>query len=504
MGKKFPNASVLSLITQSEGDAEKVLFIYLKVVSDFSGEDTICWLKGKNGKPDMVWKSLSINQWVAFGKDEIVQTLIDKLLEERILRIGNKEIPLILPLYEIISKETDSNHYLSETDFQSFRIISDHFISPLFYQKENLQILSGYKMETNEVRPLFPFGFYENDFIYANLKKNIFGIREYRTAYLTFHGVKSVSKKGEGSKAITGFYQQNFDENGSYFARLKNKDTTELGRSEINKDTGLFYIDLKEPVISGKIEVFKNEELEKKEDFTLIQNIEFNMRVSSKDWTDIYDRNFIISSDKEARPNHIESFSWQQEVYVERNRANEKLSDRFKLLLDYLGPRVLIADPYFLGNIHFDNITNHFSLYDDQLAFLNAMALSYHMTDLEKIIVLGVWKRTKNQVNAGGIDTRKDIFFNTYKSCLNSFVATNQLIFKMSFLEAQKEFHNRYWFSLIEQDGIERLDKCVIVTNSIGNIEEVDFIPVVNEGQLRQITRKYTGLYKNAELKLEI
>jgi len=48
------------------------------------------------------------------------------------------------------------------------------------------------------------------------------------------------------------------------------------------------------------------------------------------------------------------------------------------------------------------------------------------------------------------------------------------------------------------------LDKCVIITNSIGNIHEVDIMPVSDESQLKQIVRRYTDLYKNAETRLTI
>lgn len=72
------------------------------------------------------------------------------------------------------------------------------------------------------------------------------------------------------------------------------------------------------------------------------------------------------------------------------------------------------------------------------------------------------------------------------------------------FFNAQAEFHARYWFSLIDQDGVEVLDRCVIITNSIGNMSELDIVPVIDESQLRQITRQYTGIFKNSQERLRI
>ena len=56
MKKKYPNTSVLTLITQTDCENEKVLFIYLKTVPDFYSLDTIHWYDGfgKDGKTSNV------------------------------------------------------------------------------------------------------------------------------------------------------------------------------------------------------------------------------------------------------------------------------------------------------------------------------------------------------------------------------------------------------------------------------------------------------------------
>ena len=72
----------------------------------------------------------------------------------------------------------------------------------------------------------------------------------------------------------------------------------------------------------------------------------------------------------------------------------------------------------------------------------------------------------------------------------------------IKFCDAQDKFHNRYWFSLSEKDDF--LDKCVVITNSIGNMNELDILPINDKDQLKTIAREYSQLFKNSNRKLTI
>lgn len=70
---KYPNASILTLITQTDGCSEKLLFIYLKTIPDFYPSNRIYDFAGKDGKPNNAWDKLSIKQWTGCGKDSIIK-----------------------------------------------------------------------------------------------------------------------------------------------------------------------------------------------------------------------------------------------------------------------------------------------------------------------------------------------------------------------------------------------------------------------------------------------
>lgn len=501
--KTYPNASILTLITQTDGSNEKLLFIYLNTIPDFYPTNRVHWYgdAGKDGKPNNVWDKLSIKQWTGCGKDSVMIKLFDEILSAKRFTVDGKEILLTIQPYKIKSNSADPMRSRRETVFDSLTTENNTLIPQEFYQKENLQFLSAYKTGSSEIKPLYPLGFFEENFIYDNLSNGVWGIKEYRTAYLTFHGVRKTSEKGIGSKEMVGFYQQNFNPKSEYVAIVKNEGEQEIGKSDIDKKTGFFKINLSEPTKKGKVEILVDSKEEKSIEYFLLQDIQVNGHIANATFKDAYGRDFMLTSDKKKRPENISNFTWQENVYADKKTANQKLSDLFKSILDYLGPKILIADPYFFGEIKEDIVTAELHLKDDQIALVNAMTHSALEKEIAKLYFLGYWGRARNQLASDWINKYEKFYkMHILSNKLEKYFPPSSIIFS----NAQTEFHGRYWFSLVDQDGVEVLDKCIIITNSIGNMSELDIMPVTDESQLRQITRKYTGLFNNSQVRLSI
>jgi hypothetical protein len=563
MIKKYPNSSILTIITQSENEnSNKVLFFYLKPVPDYTTEKKIHWFedKGKDGKASIIWDNYQIKQWVAFGLDSVISELFESIITKNEIIIGKKKILLQFPIFERHSNKNNILCDRTENIYDSFSSPYNMTIPIAFYQKGNLDFLSGYKTNSSEIKPLYPLGFFEQDFIYNNLNKGIWGIKEYRTAYLTFHGVKQKSVKGVGSTEMAGFYQQNFEKKTIYKVIFKNEQDEQIGEADIDISTGLFNAELKEPSKGGKVEIHSNGKIEKYINYTLIQDIKIDVNLTSTTFNDSYGRSFMFSSEKTDKPKTISNTTWQRNVYSDNIEANKALSDIFRNIFNYLGPNIVIADPYFIGVFDKDKINNNIAPRSDcQIAILNALAHSAIENKGLKLSILGCFKRASNQIESSNdaeiayngtikpqeinqhivttskisteikgkvnaktdeililIKTREgsntfkiDDLFDNYERFFNGFISKNKIekylqTNSITFLNAMENFHNRYWFSIKEENGFEVLDKCVIVTNSIGNLNELDIIDVTNEMQLKQITRRYTNLYKNAEIKRKI
>lgn len=511
--KKYPNTSIFNLITQKEGNTEKLIFIYIKPVSDFYTSDNIHWYpqRGNKGEANFIWEKLGIKQWVACGKDDVILDLFENILESSKITIGDKEILLRIPSFKKILHENSELKSRSETISDNLNIEDSNQIPQEFYQKENLEILSGYTISDRNIKPLYPLGFFENNFIFNNLQKNIFGIKEYRTSYLTFRGIRKTAIKNLGSTEMVGFYQQNFIEENTYSIKIENVDDELLGQNFIDKTNGFFKIILNKPTDEGKLEISANKNIERSVKYTLIRDISIDMNIANTTFKDAYGRNFMISSKEKDKVSKLSNFTWQRDVYADTNEADKKLSDKFKELFENLGPKVLIVDPYYINEIKQDNVTNEFTLKHCQIAFMNAMIHSSILGKVKSINILGNNSRANNHLTLDPSleSTKTEQRFNNYEKLLKGLITSNKIQSyfpsgKISFRSSKVDFHNRYWFSITEKDGIEILEKCVIITNSIGNMNEVDIMIVEDEAQLNQITRKYYDLLKNSDIKLTI
>jgi len=247
----------------------------------------------------------------------------------------------------------------------------------------------------------------------------------------------------------------------------------------------------------------------KNRNYTLINSIKFNIDIASRKTVDVYGRASMQTSDTIIRPLTIESFSWQKDIYAFTNDANQKLSNKFRELLDYLGPKILIADPYFINDIKQNELTESFNLSDCQISFLNAVALSAVNPGITELIIMGVNSKANNHfdIDDAMMGTTTDQRFIKYEKLFRDLIELSQLSTYLPpstihFKNAPKTFHSRYWFSF--SDDKKKLEKCVIVTNSIGNMQEADFTPVTNKAQLSQIASRYIDLFNRSTNELSI
>lgn len=511
--KRYPNTSILNIITQKEDKVEKILFINVKPVADFYPLNKIIWYpqKGNKGESIYVWEKLSIKQWVACGKDEDILELFENIITTNKITIASKEVDLKIPHFKKKLHEDLPSKSRDESVYDSLVIEDAGFIPQEFYQKENLNMLSGYIIGNDEIKNLFPFGFFEENFLYNNLLKNTFGIKEYRTPYLTFRGVRKTAVKNLGSTEMIGFYQQNFEETITYNSKIENIENEIIGEGIIDKKNGRFKMSLSTPTDKGSIEILENGNIEKVVKYTLLSDITIDMNIASKTFKDTYGRTSLITDNKSDITNIISNFTWQREVYANTTEADKKLSDKFKEIFNYLGPNILIADPYYINDFKQDPVTNNFELRHCQIAFINSLIHSAILGNIKKITILGVNSRANNHATSDTTieATKTEQRFNKYESLLKEIITNNNLktffpVESIVFKNSNKDFHNRYWFSIIEKDGIKLLEKCIIITNSIGNMNEVDIMVVNDEAQLNQIIRKYSELFKNSEIKLSI
>lgn len=195
--------------------------------------------------------------------------------------------------------------------------------------------------------------------------------------------------------------------------------------------------------------------------------------------------------------------TWYKTGYIEETDAYIALSDIFYNLFRYLGNEILIFDPYFIGNIVEDKTTKALSVNSEcQKAFLNAIARHLFETGFSaRFIICGCRQRAKSQItkDTNIEQTKIEDLYRKYQIYLNKMMPPHKLYPEyVEIVETSESFHNRYYFSKNTNDKSITLSKPIVVTNSIGNIEEIDIMPVEDASQSRVICSRYAALLSSA------
>lgn len=196
--------------------------------------------------------------------------------------------------------------------------------------------------------------------------------------------------------------------------------------------------------------------------------------------------------------------TWYETNYINGTNPHEALSDLFYDVFRCLGSEIIVFDPYFIGDIVEDENTKALSAKSEsQIAFLNAVSRHLFETNFSaKFIICGCRERAKSQARkcTNSKLTIIENMYRKYQKYLNGIVSGHDLYPEnVDFFETKESFHNRYYFSRIIEQKSVLLSKPIVVTNSIGNIREVDIIPVENELQIRTICSKYVSMLSSAK-----
>jgi hypothetical protein len=517
--RRYPNQSVLSFITGEEKEADPplreagikktvpILFVCVKPGPDFKVEEKIYWVR--NGEPSIIWDELEIRHWLAFATDAQIATEYERLLSDRYLDIGKRR--LVLAEVSRALEASDYSKVLPTQRAETLIIADPGLLPPAFCHKENLAALSGYRSGQKEIRPIRPAGFYAPDFLFERFSKNIIGYCQRRSPHLNFRGVRSTLVDGVGSTELTGFYQENFSTGDQFTVAASNANLQEIGKADVSLESGLFKMSLIEPSSEGIIQVLRQSEIVYEENFTLLQSINGSINMTEKTFKDAYGRVFPLYGNEVKRPATILGSTWYGQDYAKEKTADIHLSDKFKELIDYLGPSVMISDPYFLGPFRGNKAVGGIKLSRDQVAFLAALLRSVVDGSVKELYILGYNARANDaDRKSGEADLSiKEARFKDYKDVFDQIFVSNKLQsfksgFNIHFLNNRRDIHGRYWFKIDEINGTERLDRCVILTNSLGNIDEVDINPVEEPQQLRELTARYLGFFNNSDQELAI
>jgi hypothetical protein len=265
-----------------------------------------------------------------------------------------------------------------------------------------------------------------------------------------------------------------------------------LGVGIIDWQSGIFRISIDEYISEAILHYYSNDELIRVLPFSLILDIITNIVIIKESLIDAYGRNYDATEDIYEEKGTFVSKSWFYELQLKETNTYQTLCDLFLDSFCYLGSNIIIFDPYFIGNLDEDDSTRLIHAKGSQIAFLNAMIIHlFRYKWKAKFTIIGYNHRANSSLHT---------IYPLYKKYINSFVKSVPLCPNLiEFRYASKDFHNRYYLKYSSKDSILSISKPLIITNSIGNINEVDIVTVEDDIQEMIICSKCQSLFNQSK-----
>lgn len=524
--KKIPNASILGIFSKKADKCEQVLFLWNKPVAEHYKLPNVYWYpkEGQNGVAAAIWPFQNIKHWMAIGSDVDIAAIFSSILKGLPVVIGKNQVLFSVPDHTV-HKQNQTTLYLDD-DAQELHVKGTDPVSMVpgyFKDTTVLEILCGYRIapadSADQIFSIGIPGLYAKDEIAQFLKQGTVGVQYRRTPFIGFSS-SALPDNSEGSNKMEGFAQVVSSIMAPYQLSLHTSGGEQVGTGLVDPNTGLFGIDYLGELDSGYLQVTDPVSGPFKRHFALVKKLGIFADIVRGQLRDHYGENINVSEKTSTPPERYTPLTWQSDTYGPASYPGKALSDQMLHTLGYLGKNVLIADPYFMGvvKINENGSGKQVMVKEDQVAFLNAAFTAYHLYGLQKIIMLGTSKVKDVQATAGNdvmeVEDSEQVQQNilrtkepakltfeqiieNYKTLL-SIQDRGRRIPVFEFKAAPVKLHNRYWFGLILENVGWRIERCVIVSTSLGNMEEVDFIEVTDAGQLATIIARYSFMLQNA------
>jgi len=460
---------------------EKLILLIRKPVDDFSDAPCERWLW--DGKHKTISKKLNLRQRVVFCDEDSSEAIFTSIMDKGSVCAEDTNLSFSVPK---TTKKNEFSEYF-ELDACIYCIEDANYIPHELLIEYNCNQICGYSDEENGY--IEPLGLLAPSLLHKLFVSSQIALKLNRKVNIRIRGIEDSSGCKSGCKKFIGFVQDEFTDGTNYIVKLEDKlGERVLGEGIVEKHTGIYRIQVNEFTSEGKLSYFRNDELISVLPFSLILDLSINTQIVNNKLTDAYKRQFNTTDDEFKENETFTSKSWFIESYIRGTNGFQVLSDYFLDLFAYLGTDIIVLDPYYMGPFLEDKSTGKLKVSDDQIAFINAMLVHLFRNKWKaKFTILGSNPRATFRI---------PIEYPKYLKYLSQFKVPQLLCPNLiEFRYVNRDFHGRYFLKKVTEDGREVLTKAVIITNSIGNIKEVDFMAITDCVQREMVAQKCLSLY---------
>lgn len=360
-------------------------------------------------------------------------------------------------------------------------------------EESSCSYIEGYGRTNTENEIILPPAFFSKGELHKYFQNEIIAVAENRN----FIDLRGNYKEGENS-SLKGFIQLEKKEREKLEIIVVDLEEKSKQKPTFNTSTGIWKLELAEPLWEGFIKINKQDQTLFKHKFQLIKGIDLNVNIAGNTKVqDLYGRVLFLEQKDKTDEDTITSLYWNKDLYPDINASEVELSDKISRYITFLAPKIYIFDPFLLGTIHNDGdrpkITNK-----SQIIFLNSIVVALTRCKITELIIIGNSKRFKAYN-----DIDKEALYNNYHLFFDQFTKLSMNNIKI--MLTNKGFHDRIWTNDLDQD-YEKI-KLLKPSNSISGIyESGEFsLDIINEKEkLRRVKILIDRIEDSVELKPKI
>lgn len=478
-----PNMNMVLIFSQFVADdlPEKLILLIRKPIDDFSDAPCERWLW--DGKHRTISKKLNLRQRVVFCDEDSSEAIFTSIMDNGSVCAEDTNLSFSVPK---ITKKNEFSEYF-ELDAWVFYNEDANYIPHELLLEYNCNQICGYSDEENEY--IEPLGLLTPSSLHNILKMGQIALKLNRKVHIRIRGIEDASGCKSGCIDFIGFVQDEFADSNNSIVQMWDKPGERLlGEGFVEKQTGIYRLQLNEFVSEGELRYFRNDELISVLSFSLILDISINTQIVNNILTDAYKRQFNTTEHEFKENETFTSKSWFIESCFKGTNGFQILCDYFLDIFAYLGTDIIVLDPYYMGSFSDEKSHGKLKVSDDQIAFVNAMLVhSFRNKWKARFTILGSNPRAYFRIT---------LEYPQYLKYLSQFKVPQLLCPNLiEFRYVNRDFHGRYFLKKVTEDGRDVLTKPIIVTNSIGHIKEVDFMAITDHVQGEMVSQKCLSLY---------
>lgn len=316
--------------------------------------------------------------------------------------------------------------------------------------------VSGIKESDHKYQVLSPSGFWGEGELHRYLKESIVEVDEKIIPNLTFRGTGDVKNKDlKGFKGVCSHFPKEWEEIQIDFYDIEKEKLHHSEKVALTNGWGQWEVNFENVLGKGIIEVRKDGKIVGANKYYLLLDINIDIETQGGGplFQDAYGRKFSTEKSSPDMNSPLKSLNWNADYSLKP----QLLSDDITRLLSHMGEKVLIQDPFFIGNF-----SNTSKITSGSQAFLNALVHAIIRYKLKDIIFV--------------IDAKKLKLTDESKAKLQEYLTnffsklSEYGLEKVTIAYAKNSFHDRYYLSFSDDHYVYHVSKSVN-----GYLESNDF-----------------------------